>query len=179
MEVVKNLKYIGRTLEQTDNDCLAVRRNIKQAWRVWGELGNMLRMKGVNPKVTTVFYRPEKQAVILFGLDIWVLLTAMEIMVEGNNIGFLIQITGKRARRKANRMWYIPAAEEVREAVLNQLDATYIGRIQGTVAQWVALWKIFEVCARETGYEGAGQKRDTCWHQEAPDTQLRATLEEI
>ena len=56
---------------------------------------------------------------------------------------------------------------------------TYIGRIQELVAQCVLLWPIIEVCARETGYEGGGCRRDTWWRQDVPETHLKATLEEI
>ena len=40
----------------------------------------------------------------------------------------------------------------------------------------MALRPMFEVCARETGYERVGRRREVCCFQEAPDTQLRATL---
>ena len=43
----------------------------------------------------------------------------------------------------------------------------------------MALWPIFEVCARDTVYTGGGLRRDTWWRQEAPKKQLRETLEEI
>ena len=42
----------------------------------------------------------------------------------------------------------------VREAAGTQLAMTHIGRRQGTVAQWVAMRPIFEVCAGEKGKEG-------------------------
>ena len=38
----------------------------------------------------------------------------------------------------------------------NQDTRTYTVRRQETVAQWVALRPIFEVCVQETGYEGGG-----------------------
>ena len=38
---------------------------------------------------------------------------------------------------------------------------------------------IFDVCAREMGYEGEGTTRVAWWHQEGTGTQLRATLEGI
>ena len=41
-----------------------------------------------------------------------------------------------------------------------QSEMTYIGRRHKTVAQWVTLRPIFEVCARETGSEGGGHRRD-------------------
>ena len=56
---------------------------------------------------------------------------------------------------------------------------TYIGRRQETATQWVARGPIFEVCARETGYEGVGSRRDSCWLQYAIETKLMATIEEI
>ena len=33
----------------------------------------------------------------------------------------------------------------------------YIERMQATVAEWVALQPIFEVCTKDTGYEGGGR----------------------
>ena len=54
----------------------------------------------------------------------------------------------------------------------------YIEQQQATMVQWVALRPLFEVCAREKGYEGGGRRRKVCWRQEAMDKQLRATLED-
>ena len=82
---------------------------------------------------------------LLFGSETWVLSAAMDRMAEGTRIVFLVQIMVKRARRKADRTWYIPEAEEVREAAETKHATTYTGRRQGTVAQWVALRPIFEV----------------------------------
>ena len=53
-----------------------------------------------------------------------------------------------------------PRVEVVREAAVTQLEMTYIGRRKGGVSQWVALWPIFEVCARDTGYEEGGISED-------------------
>ena len=47
------------------------------------------------------------------------------------------------------------------------------------MAQWEALRFLFEVCARETGYEGGGPKRKVWWSQEATEKQLQATLEDL
>ena len=49
---------------------------------------------------------------------------------------------------------------------------TYIGRRQATVAQWVALRPLFEVCAREKGYEGGGNRREDLWRQEVIEKRL-------
>ena len=81
---------------------------------------------------------------------------------------FLRQIMGKRAWRKSDGKWVTTKAEVVWKAAGTQSEMIYIGRRQGMVAQWVALWPIFEVCARDTVYTGGGLRRDTWWRQEAP-----------
>ena len=40
------------------------------------------------------------QAVLLFGLETWVLLAAMSKNLEGVHVGLLRQVTGKKAIRK-------------------------------------------------------------------------------
>ena len=57
----------------------------------------------------------------------------------------------------------------MREAAGTQLAMTHIGRRQGTVAQWVALRPIFEVCAGEKVKEGGGPRKDVWWNQEAAE----------
>ena len=52
----------------------------------------------------------------------------------------------------------------------------YIGRLQATVAQWVALCPIFEAYTEDNGYEGGGSRREAWWRQEAIEKQLWATL---
>ena len=59
-----------------------------------------------------------------------------------------------------------------------KLAMTYIGRRQATVAQWVALRPLFEVCAREKGYEGGGSRREDLWRQEVIEKRLRAPWQE-
>ena len=47
------------------------------------------------------------------------------------------------------------------------------------MAQWVALWPVFDVYTREKGYEGGGLRGGAWWYQEASETHLRTTLDEI
>ena len=68
----------------------------QRVWRVWGRLRNLLQREGADSKVAEFFYRAVIQAVLLFRLESWVLLSAIEIIVERTHTSFLIQITGKR-----------------------------------------------------------------------------------
>ena len=58
---------------------------------------------------------------------------------------------GKWERRKADGSWETPALKGVIQATGMQLEATYIGFRQATVAQWVDLQPLLEVCAQKTG----------------------------
>ena len=55
---------------------------------------------------------------------------------------------GEAVRRREDRMWFTPAAEEVQEATRTQSATTYIGHRHGMVAQWVTLRLIFDVYKR-------------------------------
>ena len=100
VEVVVNFKYLGRPLDQKNDDWTEVQRKINRLRRVWGSLGKMPQREGVDSKVVAMFYRAVVQAVLLFGPESWVLLEAVGRMVEGTHTGFMRKIMGKRARRK-------------------------------------------------------------------------------
>ena len=101
-----------------------------------------------------MFYRAVAQAVIIFGLDAWVILAGMERKVEGTQTGFLRNITGKRSLRKADRRWETPRGEVVQEAAGTHSEMNYTWIRKGNVEQWVALLPIFEVCSGEKVYGG-------------------------
>ena len=61
----------------------------------------------------------------------------------------------------------------MREALGMQSAATYIFRSQVTLAQWVVLNPIFDVCTREHVYYRRGCRRDPQWQHEAPYETLR------
>ena len=105
MEDVATFRYLGRPLDQTYDEWPTLRRNIMRARLVWGGLGTLLQREGSDPRVEEMFYRAVVQAILLYGLDTWVLLEAMERKVEGTHTGFLRQITGKLVWRLLDRMW--------------------------------------------------------------------------
>ena len=45
VEGVAQFKYLGRPLNQTDENWLVGRRKVKRAWKFWGTLGKMLQME--------------------------------------------------------------------------------------------------------------------------------------
>ena len=63
------------------------------------------------------------------------------------------------------------------QAARTKPPKTYIDKRQATVTEWVALWNILEVCAKETGYKGG--LRGIRWRQAASERQLKTTFKEI
>ena len=60
-------KYLGRLLYRSDDNLLAVPRNIRKARQVWGRLGKFLQWEGADLSVSEKFYHAVVQAVLLFG----------------------------------------------------------------------------------------------------------------
>ena len=54
VEDVETFKYMGRTLDKTDDDWMLVRWNIMRARLVWGVLGALLWWEGADPKVAAI-----------------------------------------------------------------------------------------------------------------------------
>ena len=59
--------------------------------------------------------------------------------------------------------WMTLSAGEVLRASRMRTSATYIVQSQGAVAQWVDLHPIFEVCAREQGFDEGGRQMRPWW----------------
>ena len=82
MEAVLEFRYLGRILTATDDDWLAVARNIQKAWVSWGRLARVLGREGADLKVSRSFYTAVTQQVLLFGTEMWVLTRNMESALD-------------------------------------------------------------------------------------------------
>ena len=98
-------KYLGRLLDRSDDNWPAVLRNIRKAQKVWGLLGKLLRREGKEPSDSEKLYRVVVQVVLLFGAETWVLSAPMAQRLEDAHLGFLRQVTGKKAKRLRDGFW--------------------------------------------------------------------------
>ena len=55
-----------------DNDCPALVRNLSRVREVWKRTTRILRREGEKPQVYGFFFKDVVQAVLLFGLETWV-----------------------------------------------------------------------------------------------------------
>ena len=124
-----------------------------------------------------MFYWAVVQVVLLFGAETWVLLATISRKLEGVHVGILRNITGQREKKQRGGTWRNEAAAKVlKEAGTHSLGA-YIDKRQASMAEWVALRPILEICGKGNGYEGGGRRQELWWRQKADRNQLSATLD--
>ena len=112
VEGVEMFKYLGRTLDQTDNYWSEIRQNIMLARLVWGRLGKLLRQGGVDLNVSEMFYRAVEQEILLYVLETWFLSASMENKVEGARTGLNwvpIFVLWNFAFKVCNNTWFMPS----------------------------------------------------------------------
>ena len=94
----------------------------------------------------------------------------MSRKMKGVNVGFLNQITGQRTVQQKDRTWWCVVEEKVLKKARIQSLGDYIDRCQATVAEWLALRPILEVCDRDTGYKGGGRRQEPWWQKNLPES---------
>ena len=99
--------------------------------------------------------------------------------LEGAHVSLLMQVTRKHATRRRDGSWRQVTTEAFLQGVGTQTLRTYVDRRQATVVKWVSARPVFDVCARDTGYEGGGRLRAPWWRQKVEEDQLRVTVEAI
>ena len=65
-------------------------------------------------------------------------------------MSFMQQVTGMMDQRQGEETWIKEGAERVLQAAGTKPLQEYINKSQETVAEWVSLWPIFKICAKET-----------------------------
>ena len=105
IESVTEFKYLGRILTATDYDWLAVVGNLRKSRRSWRRLSRVLGREGSDPKVSRGFYIAVTQAVLLFGLETWVLTARMEKALDSFQSRVASKITGRQTRQRKAGSW--------------------------------------------------------------------------
>ena len=67
-----SFKYLGRLLAATDNNCAEVLANLWKARKKWYMISRILGMEGTYMRMSGNFFKVVLQAVLLFGLNMWV-----------------------------------------------------------------------------------------------------------
>jgi hypothetical protein len=148
IENVKEFKYLGRILEENDQDWPAVQRNLKRARQKWGMIGRILSREGANePRTMATFYKAIIQSVLLYGSETWVLTKRMMQNLRSFHQRCARHITGRNIRKdEGTGEWICPDSETtLRVAGLWTIEE-YIERRKRTVMKYARERYIYRRC---------------------------------
>ena len=86
--------------------------------------------------------------------------------LEVVHVGFFQKVTKLKSNRLRYRSWRKASANKVIQGAETQPLQTYLYIIQAILVEWGALRPIFDVYARETGYDRGEKIRVPWWIQE-------------
>ena len=155
MEAVSEFRYLGRLLTETGDNWPAVDGNIKKAGRSWGRLARLLGREGADPNVSQTFYIAVAQAVLLFKSETWILTARMEKALDTFQSRVAQKITGRQPRHGIGGTWYYPSlAGAMKEAGIVWIWTSILRR-QNTVAKFIAIRPVLDLCEKANRRPGA------------------------
>ena len=131
-------------------DWLAILGNIGKALKIWGRISRILIRDGADPKVLGHFYKAVAQAVLLFGLETWVLTLRMERAMDSFQHRVARRLTGILPSKRGGGSWaYPPFAEAMGESGLEGIRKS-VTRRQNMVAHYIVVQTILDLCEPST-----------------------------
>jgi hypothetical protein len=156
LERVEVFKYLGRLLAQDNDDLQAIRNQMRKARGTWARVGQVLRAENVPPRIAAKFYKAVVQAVLLYGSETWVLLTAALASLEGFHIRAAYRMAVKhKPRRGPGNSWVYPKSKDVLEECAMSTLEEYITVRWQTIAVYVATRPILHECRQGERKRGA------------------------
>jgi len=150
IERVSQFRYLGRILDDSDDDTHAVQRQLARARSKWSRLSAILKSQGVKSRVAGYFYKAIIQAVLLYGAETWVISEFLMNQLRSFHSRVARYLTGRHTRQKEDGSWLCPPTEEVLEAAGLQTIDEYISRRRQTVRGFVRHRPIYEACRLST-----------------------------
>ena len=141
-------KYLGRVLDDQDDDEHAALRQLTRARQKWGRISQMLRGQAASPRARGYFYKAIVQAVLLYGSETWTLSDRMLRLFRSFHHRVARHLTGRHIRQDDDGVWHCPPTEDVLyQAGLETIDE-YIRRRRETVRSFVRPRPLYQLCVR-------------------------------
>ena len=108
IERLKEFKYLGRILDENDNDKKCILAQLRKARGLWRRLVKILKREGAEPFQMGRFYVGIVQAILLYGSESWTIsLLEMEAL-EGFQKKAIRFMTGRHTRQDSREVWHYP-----------------------------------------------------------------------
>jgi hypothetical protein len=151
IERVKEFKYLGRVLDESDDDWPALQSNLKKAREKWSRIGRILSREKAKPRIMATFYKAIIQSVLLYGAESWVLTKCMLQPLRSFHQRCAHHITGRNIRLDpTTNEWIYPDSETtLREAGFWTIEE-YIDRRKNTILSYARERAIYDQCLKST-----------------------------
>jgi len=133
IDKVSKFKYLGRILEETDDDEHAANRQLTRARARWGRIAKILTIDGASPRVMGYFYKAIIQTVILYGSESWTLTGRMIGRLHSFHHRVARYITGRHIKELEDGTYFCPSMKEVLNAAGMETIEVYMDRRRNTV----------------------------------------------
>ena len=146
LERVDIFKYLGRWLEEEDDDCVTIDANIKKARKRWNQVHPVLARDGANARIMGRAYVAILQAVLLYASETWVISERSWQKLESFHHSCARRITRRFIQSNPDGTWTCPENKmTLQEAGLFPLRV-YVERRRKTVYQYVSQRPILQQC---------------------------------
>jgi len=146
IERVTQFRYLGRILEENDDDAHASSRQLASARTKWNRIGQMLRSEGMKPRAMGYFYKAVVQAILLYGLETWVVSDAHLRQFRSFHSRVGRHLTGRHIRLLEDGSWYCPPTVDVLEDAGLQTVEESIRRRRQTEQSFTRHRPLYEAC---------------------------------
>ena len=150
IERVAQFRYLGRILDENDDDTHASFRQLARARTKWNRIGRVLRSEGMKPRAMGYFYKAVVQAILLYGSETWVVSDAHLRHFRSFHSRIGRHLTGRHIRLLEDGSWFCPPTVEVLEDAGLQTIDEYINRRRQTVRSFTRHRPLYEACRQST-----------------------------
>ena len=171
IENVTEFRYLGRVVNNRDDDRPTVIENLRKARIKWGRISRILSKDGANHKAMASFYKAIVQSVLLYGSESWVLTLAIEKQLQSFHRRCARYITGQQIRQNEDGTWTYPSSESVLEMAGLRTIQEYIKSRRNTVMKYARSRLIYQQC--EESKTLASNPNQAVWWK--PDGGLTST----
>ena len=145
---VKEFKYLGRILSDTDTDTAAMDYNLQRAREKWGRIGRILSKKSFDAKSMGTFYKTIIQSVLLYGSETWVISNYMMKTLRSFHRRCARYITGKHIWKDEEDNWHHPDSNEILKLAGLLPIEEYIVQRKKSVMKYIGNRPIYEKCLK-------------------------------
>ncbi len=150
IDKVSKFKYLGRILEETDDDDHAANRQLTRARARWGRIAKILTIDGASPRVMGYFYKAIIQTVLLYGSESWTLTVRMIGRLRSFHHRVARYITGRHIKELEDGTYFCPSMKEVLKAAGMETIEVYMDRRRNTVRKHAATSAVYGRCIQST-----------------------------